>query len=132
MSDLYVPYNPNPNQNSGIDCAVRAICKALGQDWDTTYTGLCACGFEIKRMPSDDYVWGRYLRRKGYRPMFVDAEKEDYTVVDFCLDNPKGTYVLKLPGHLLCVKDGHYFDTFDSGVELPIFCWVCPSCKKEE
>lgn len=38
----WIKYNPNPHGNNVGDCTVRAISKALGQDWDTTYAGLTA------------------------------------------------------------------------------------------
>ena len=33
----YKYYNPNPAGRNVGDCTVRALNKALGQDWDATY-----------------------------------------------------------------------------------------------
>ena len=120
----YVNYNANPAKNRTGDCTVRAISKALGMDWNSTYISLCLFGFMACEMPTANSVWGDFLRSKGFRRYVVDDHGRDcYTVEDFCEDNPKGTYVLALSSHVVAVCDGHYFDTFDSGMETPIFYW---------
>ena len=40
-----------------------------------------------------------------------------YTVAEFCNEHPQGEYVLILPNHIVAVKDGDYYDSFDSGNE---------------
>lgn len=35
-------YNPNPKLNLVGDCTVRALSKALVQDWGTTFAGSTA------------------------------------------------------------------------------------------
>ena len=50
-------YNPNPVSGQRVgDCTVRAISKATGQDWETTYAGLSAYGFMLCDMPNAN--WG--------------------------------------------------------------------------
>lgn len=67
---------------------------------------------------------GAYLRENGFRRYIVDDHGQHvYTVDDFCRDHPTGTYVLGIDGHVVCVKDGHYWDTWDSGQEIPIYYW---------
>lgn len=41
-------YNPNPAGRAVGDCAVRAIAKALGVDWEKAYTLIAANGFAIQ------------------------------------------------------------------------------------
>ena len=121
----WIPYNPNPIRNRVGDCTVRAICKATGQDWDTVYTHLCFYGFICKDMSLANDVWGKYLRKQGYKRYLVDdKDQEYYTVEDFCQDNPQGTYILAIDGHVVCVVDGKYYDTWDSGGEIPIYYWT--------
>lgn len=75
-------------------------------------------------MPHANHVWGGYLKSKGFRKRIIPDECPDcYSVKDFCRDHPTGTYVLALSGHVVCAKDGDYFDTFDSGDEVIIFYW---------
>ena len=121
----YIKYNPNPHANNVGDCTVRAISKALGQDWDTTYAGLTAYGYMLCDMPSANHVRGAYLRRNGFKRYIINDHNQDiYTVEDFCIDNPYGTYILAIPGHVVCVCDGFYYDTWDSGQEIPQYYWT--------
>lgn len=120
----YIFYNPNPKHNKVGDCTVRAISKALDQEWEETYTGLTAIGFVMSDMPSANNVWGAYLRNNGFERYIVDDKGQDaYTVNDFCEDHPSGVYVLAIPGHVVCVKNGKYYDTWDSGDEIPQYFW---------
>ena len=59
----WVYFNPNPEGKRVGDCAVRALCKALGQDWEQVYTGLCLEGFALGDMP----------RRTGYGALICAA-----------------------------------------------------------
>ena len=124
MTKLWEPYNPNPHKSCVGDCTVRAICKATGQEWNKVYCALAAYGLHAKDMPSANHVWGRYLREQGFRRYLIDDDKDDYTVEDFCRDNPTGTYILAIEGHVVCVQDGFYYDSWDSGQEIPVFYWT--------
>ena len=118
-------YNPNPNNNSVGDCTVRAISKALGQDWETTYAELAMYGFMRCDMPNANHVWGAYLKSRDYKQYLIDDKgKSVYTVEDFCQDNPQGTYILAIDGHVVCVVDGKFYDSWDSGKEIPIYYWT--------
>lgn len=117
-------YNPNPARSRVGDCTVRAICKATGQEWNKVYCALAAYGLHAKDMPSANHVWGRYLREQGFRRYLIDDDKDNYTVEDFCRDNPTGTYILAIEGHVVCVQDGFYYDSWDSGQEIPVFYWT--------
>lgn len=121
---MYSKYNPNPNGKRVGDCTVRAISKATRQSWEETYVGLCLKGFEMGDMPSADAVWGAYLRGKGfYRSAIPNDFPENYSVADFCRDNPSGTYILAISGHVVCVVDGEHFDSWDSSDEIPQYFW---------
>ena len=120
----FVSYNPNPVGLKVGDCVVRALSKALGQDWEQTYIDLCVEGCLRCDMPSANAVWGAYLRRKGFeREIIPNTCPDCYTVEDFCADHPNGTYILALDGHVVSVVDGQYFDTWQSGREVPIYYW---------
>ena len=120
----FVSYNPNPVGLKVGDCVVRALSKALGQKWEQTYIDLCVEGCLRCDMPSANAVWGAYLRRKGFERDIVPNSCPDcYTVEDFCVDHPNGTYILALDGHVVSVVDGQYFDTWQSGREVPIYYW---------
>lgn len=120
----YVSYNANPDGNRDIDCTIRAISAALGKSWDEVYVRICVQGFVMRRMPSADHVWGAFLRSQGFRRYLVDADCPDcYTVRDFCEDHPDGEYILAISGHVVFVRDGQYYDSWDSGQEVPVYYW---------
>lgn len=121
MAD-FVYRNPNPNGLFVGDCVVRAISIATGQDWDTTYTGLIFQGFALKDMPSSNYVWGEYLKSRGFsRRSIPSVCPACYTVGAFADDHPRGVYVLGTGEHAVAVVDGIVYDTADSRNAVPIY-----------
>ncbi len=122
MAHIY--FNPNPQGNKVGDCTVRALSKALGKDWDSVHAMLSISSFALKDVQPANRAWGAILRHYGFRRYLVDDNGLlDYTVRDFCEDNPEGTFVLAIDGHVVCVVDGDYYDTWDSGDEVPIYYW---------
>lgn len=121
----YAYFNKNPAGKSVGDCTIRAISKALGQSWEATYVGLALEGFYQGDLPNADTVWSTYLFNRGFRRYFIpDDGLGSYTVSKFANNNPKGTFVLSMPGqHVVCVKDGTYYDSWDSGNEMPLYYW---------
>lgn len=118
-------YNPNPQNNLVIDCTVRAISKATGQSWDETYIGLAVQGYEAKDMPNSNFVWGQYVKKLGFRKAQLPNTCPDcYSVKQFCRDYPRGTFLLATGNHVVTVVDGDYYDTWDSGDEIPVYFWV--------
>lgn len=120
----FVKYNPNPTGRNVGDCAVRAIAKALDTDWETAYSMIVRNGYAMGDMPSSDSVWGAVLRQNGfYRRAIPNSCPDCYTVADFCDDNPIGTFVLGLGGHVATVVDGRLYDSWNSLNEIPIYVW---------
>lgn len=121
---MFVFYNPNPYEEFTGDCVIRALSKLLDQSWEWTYFMVCLQGFLMARMPSTNSVWGEYLYNHGYRRTPIpNTCPICYTVKDFCYDHPHGRYLLALDGHVVAVIDGKYYDTGDSGNEIPLFYW---------
>lgn len=117
-------YNPNPDGKRVGDCTIRAISAATQQDWESVYTALILEGFILHDLPSANYVWGSYLRRKGWRRHTLPNTCPDcYTVAEFAADNPTGVYILAMATHVVAVVDGDWLDTWDSGDETPLYYW---------
>ena len=75
-------------------------------------------------VPSSDAVWGSVLRQNGFtRATLPDECPDCYTAEEFCIDHPKGVYVLGFGGHTATVVDGTLFDSWDSSHEVPQFYW---------
>ena len=124
----FVFYNPNPKNQRVGDCAVRAVSKALGIDWSDAYIDLCSEGLALRDMPSANYVWGTYLKKFGFEEHMISSICPDcVTVAQFANRNRQGKYVLATQNHVVCVVNGDYFDTWDSGNEIVLYFY-----KKED
>lgn len=120
----YIYTNPNPHGSITGDCVVRAVSVALNMTWDEAYQILTDYGFRLKNMPNADSVWGEVLKDYGFtRKVIPDTCPACYSVRAFCKDHPKGTYVLATGSHVIAVIDGDYYDSWDSGDEVPIMYW---------
>ena len=120
----WIEYNPNPQLRRTIDCAVRAVAGALGVGWDTAYILITAMGFDLKNMPSANSTWGSVLHAFGFRRMVIpDTCPDCYTAEDFCVDNPRGTFVLCFDQHVAAVIDGYVWDLDDSTRMVPQYYW---------
>ena len=119
---MFVEFNPNPMARHVGDCSVRAISKALDTDWETAYALIAAAGYSMADMPSSNSVWGAVLRQHGfYRAAIPNACPDCYTIEEFTKDYPEGTYVVMTGNHVVAVQDGDYYDTWDSGNEVPLY-----------
>ena len=121
----YISYNPNPKGLSVGDCTIRAISRALNLSWVKTYISLVVQGLKMCDMPSANRVWGEFLKSKGFQKFQIpDTCPDCYTIRDFCYDNPFGIFVVGTGEHVVCVIDGDYYDSWDSGNEIPIYYFI--------
>lgn len=122
---MFVKYNPNPDKLLVGDCTVRAICAATGRDWYSVHRQLCELARQMSDMPSADRVWWEMLRQNGFtKRRVLDQCPTCTTVADFARDHPRGMYVLCPQGHVVCLINGDWFDTWDSGETVPIYYFV--------
>lgn len=120
----YINFNPNPENKNIGDCVIRALCAAEGCDWESAYIKVTLRGFMMHDMPSADNVWGSQLQSDGFSYHIIpNSCPYCYTVKEFCVDNPQGTYVLGTGTHAVAVIDGNYYDAWDSGDKVPLFYW---------
>lgn len=117
-------YNPSPTGRNVGDCAIRAVAKALGVNWETAYALIASAGFQMGDMPSSNSVWGSVLRQHGfYRSAIPNTCPDCYTAADFAKDHPTGTFVLGFGNHTATVKDGILYDSWNSSNEIPQYVW---------
>ena len=122
---MYCEYNPNPKGSLVGDCVIRALSAALKKDWKHTYLEVCMKGYRMCDMPSSNNVWGEVLKDHGFRRHIIpDTCPECYTVRDFCNEYFRGLYVLATGSHVVAVFDGDYYDSWDSGSEVPVYYWT--------
>ena len=131
MSALFTYKNPNPCQAHNGDCVIRAISIITGETWEKVYVDLCVQGLMMCDMPSSNAVWGAYLNNIGFkRDVLPNKYPDCFTVAEFCENNSKGEYLLATGSHLVAVKDGTYFDIWDSGSEVPTYFFYKDADKK--
>lgn len=120
-------FNPNPKKREDAsDCVVRALCKATGKDWDTVFNELVEIAFELKVMPNSDDAYKVYLERsKDFKEHKISIKKGSKrpTVQSFAEKHKKGTFVLRVANHLVTVKDGYFYDTWDCGIKSVYKYW---------
>ena len=75
-------------------------------------------------MPSSNAVWGQYLKKQGFhRYIIPDTCPDCYQIRELAQDNPQGEFIVGTGTHVVAIEDGDYYDTWDSGNEIPIYYW---------
>lgn len=119
---MFIRTNPNPVNNLVGDCVIRALSILLDSTWEFTFLDLCMFAYSMYDMPSSNSVWSAYLMDKGYKRYVIPNTCPDcYSIEQFCKDNPNGKYLLATGTHVVTCIDGNYYDTWDSGNEIPIY-----------
>ena len=121
---MYIYRNNNPIELNTDDCVVRATSTVLDIPWERAYMELCQIGLMLYDMPHKDSVLSAYLRKHGFKRYAISNNCPDcFSIKDFCREYPIGTYVVLTSGHAIAVIDGNYYDTSDSGNEIPMMYW---------
>lgn len=115
-TDTFHYYNANPKNRITGDCSFRAISTALNQDYNQTVMEMaetmCETGYALNDKKGEE----AYLKTKGWikhsQPKHADGTK--YTGTEFCKEF-EGTCIAHIGGHhIVCIKDGKVWDTWDS------------------
>ena len=136
---MFIYFNNNPTvryKKNGTpcrwhkcDCSIRAICAATGKSWLEIFDLLTAVGRECFD-PFGTPVVEKAMERIGFvRGKSVQPKRGEkrLTVNDFEKKFKKGTYVLFVANHMVCVKDGDHYDTWDCGSKCVYTYWKLPS-----
>ena len=124
-TQLFAYTNPHPDGiKSRSDCVYRALSIATGKTWLEIYDELTALGRELLAPPNDDYTYKAYLDKIGKRikpgPVMRGKRPTGKTVAR--MDDSK-TYVVRMAGHLVCVKGGKIRDTWNCGDKAAYITW---------
>lgn len=119
----YRHYNPNPIKANASDCVIRMLTLVTGQPWAQCYLDVVEKGLAVGDMPSSNATWIPLLLDMGFkRYSLPDTCPIDcYTIEDFAIEHPQGEYVVGTGTHVVCIKDGFVWDSWDSTAEIPIF-----------
>ena len=103
---------------------IRALAVILDKTWYEIYDDLYLVGREEASVSCHDDVWGLYLRMNGFEPFLLPESCPRCTTIrKFAKYYPKGKYVIGTGSHAVAVVDGDYYDSWDSGDEVPSFFW---------
>lgn len=123
---MYIKFNPNPRENwRAGDCVVRAISAVTGRPWTEIYAELSLEGFYSGDWGNSNGVWDAYLRRSGFKRYICPNEcSYCYSIADFAAEHPRGKYLAATGRHVVAIIDGDYWDSWDSGQEIPIYYYT--------
>ena len=111
-------YNANVKGKFVNDCVIRAISKAEGKTWNETYEELSDIAQE-QGILLDDVNFVEPLLDSRYERICY----KNKFVGDFANDNPKGTFLITMHGHISCCIDGVIYDTFDCRDRIMWCAW---------
>lgn len=118
----YIEYNPNPQHRETGDCVIRAICKALDMEWEKVYMDLTLKGLQFSAWGDTNIVWEDYIKERGFlRQVIPNYCPACYSIEEFAADHPKGVFLVATGSHVVCVKDGDWYDSFNSGSLVPSY-----------
>lgn len=128
-------YNPNPRGCRVADCVKRCLTKATGMDYMEVQRELN----RIKReLGVKDYthksVYQTFVKVRGYKKISFPAERGEsrMTVSKLAEAQAFGDYegyniICNCAHHLVCVSNGEYWDTWDSGDKCVYNAYLVPN-----
>lgn len=122
MSKLYQYYQPNEKdaQDRYGDCTIRALSKAFDCTWLEAFRK--EIPFCEQYQTSNIFDVPVKTRNEIFDQLGFDytgisngAGADRPTVKEFAKSHRHGTYIANVAKHVVCIKDGKYYDTWDSG-----------------
>jgi len=121
---MYKEYNAHPKGLKTTDCVVRAIATAMNKDY-------LECRRELnqskRKLGVDSYKETTFLYKylEHHPRLIFKAIKGEPRIKgsDFTELHSKGTYILKMAGHVTCCKDGVILDTWDCSYRSVYTAW---------
>lgn len=133
---LFQFYNPNPKGKLVGDCVKRCLTKATGEDYMSIQRQLNAIHRELgTRTYQDKRVYKAFVERRDYRKISFPAKRGEprttvRDVAEMQARNADGlkdyNIVCNCAHHLVCVSEGQYWDTWNSGNKCVYNAWLVP------
>lgn len=127
----YQYYQPNKKdlKDEYGDCVIRALTKALDMTWVEIFDEMQPLSREMQVPFNCKPCYQPYILSKGFTYCGISNKKGSKrpTVAQFAKNHPQGTYILRLAHHLVAVKNGQYFDTWDCGAKSLYGYWQKPA-----
>ena len=121
---MWIYANPNPANKQVPDCVIRAICIALNKTWLEVSDELYSIARREYSVTCDDHIWGEYLYSLGFEPFLLPFNcPKCVTINEFTKYYPEGCYIIGTGKHAVAIINGNYYDSWDSGNEIPSFFW---------
>ncbi len=121
----FVFKNPHPEGLRVGDCIKRAIVIATDINYHdiqvmlNRFKKVCAHPYDYWKEFIVDVLGG--IKHSG--DMQHEYHGRRYTVDEFASEWPKSKAILRCSKHLVCSKDGNYYDTWDSGDKGVYIAW---------
>ncbi|MFH2117459.1 MAG: hypothetical protein ABII85_05355 [Bacillota bacterium] len=121
---MFKEYNAHPKGIKTGDCVVRAIAIAKNMNY-------LECRRELNRAKRE-LGHSSYKDTKFLYDYFKDCPRLIFKPVkgeprikgsDFTMLHPKGTYILKMAGHVTTCRDGVILDTWDCSCRSVYTAW---------
>lgn len=112
----FIEFQPNPKKNNTGDCSFRAYAKAQNITWDEAFDIAVKHAKEMNLMPNDHKVVDKILTSEfGFKFHKFTKDDKKKTVNEFAVENPVGTFIAWMHGHVVTIVNGYYYDSWDSG-----------------
>lgn len=102
--------NLNPNGNGYYnDCSIRSLAKALNTTWEEVFDSLHPYCIKHHMMPNDIRIITKYLSKNNFK-MIRKIRDIKISVAEFMYQNREGTFIISAGDHMICYKDGVWYD----------------------
>lgn len=123
---MYAFLNLHPEGKRVNDCVKRSLALVS----ETSYKEISLELNRLKKETKSKYFnsnknWKTYVSRKKWEKMFFPGEKDKPRMNGerFCIEFPKGKYLLRMAGHLTVCIDGVIYDTWDCSEKCVYNAW---------
>lgn len=112
--------NLNPNGTKEEDCVTRAITFATGLPYKevSKKLWLTADLYECDRLCK--FCYSNFI---NHVLKYKEVNCDKLTIGEFANKHPYGTYLIRIEGHLTCIKDGIVYDIWDCRDEMCDTVW---------